>query len=537
VVEERSSSLAHPATLVDCLTTWARRMPDRPALLYFDTAITWSELDVLSDRLAGALQADGFQPGDRLAAMLQNMPQFVIAMLAAWKAGGALVTINPMNQAREVDGILRDSKPHTLLVLDSLMPLAASVCAAIGTEAPRLVGVADAAMQGRNDSRIFAADVSAGGQDGFTRLIDAAAAVHRAAVRGDDAALLVYTSGTTGLPKAAVLSHANIASNARTIAAWYGLDGEPGPILGIAPLFHVTGLVGHIAVTLACGAPLVLCWRFEPAMVRDAIREHRPIFTIGAITAYVALMNLPGIARDDFASFRALVSGGAPVPPALVEEFRALSGHYIHNGYGLTETSAGVIAVPFGSEAPVDPESGTLAVGVPTHGTTVWIADDDGNALPLGEPGEIVISGETVARGYWQRPDDTAAAMRADGFRTGDIGFMDAQGWVYLVDRKKDMINASGYKVWPREVEDVLYTHPAVREAAVVGVADPYRGETVRAVVSLRSGQAIDSAVMQQWCRQRMAAYKVPREFIVMDDLPKTSTGKILRRALRRDAG
>ena len=519
-------------TLLESLRHWTGATGAAPALLYFDRTLSWDELDRLSDRLAGALQADGFRPGDRLAAMLQNMPQFVIAMVAAWKAGGALVTVNPMNQARELEAILRDSRPHSLIVLESLRGLADPVCAKLGEAAPHLIGVADAAMQTRHDPRLFAKP-AAYAEDDLARQIARGVPVHPVAVKPGEAALLVYTSGTTGLPKAAVLSHANIACNAREIAGWYGLDSAPGPILGIAPLFHVTGLIGHVALALACGAPVVLCWRFDPSLVRDTVREHRPVFTIGAITAYVALMNLPDIGRADFTSFRAMVSGGAPVPPALVEQFRALSGHYIHNGYGLTETSAGVIAVPFGQEAPVDPDSGTLAVGVPTGTTRVWIADDDGNPLPIGEPGEIVIQGHTVAQGYWQRPDDTAAAMRQDGFRTGDIGFVDAQGWIYLVDRKKDMINASGYKVWPREVEDVLYTHPAVREAAVVGVADAYRGESVRAVLSLRVGQAIDPDAMRAWCRERMAAYKVPREVLVMDDLPKTSTGKILRRALR----
>jgi len=253
------------------------------------------------------------------------------------------------------------------------------------------------------------------------------------------------------------------------------------------------------------------------------------------MTAYVALTNVPGVTRDHFASFHTIVSGGAAVPPALVASFKELTGLYMHNGYGLTETSAGVIAVPAGREAPVDPASGTLAVGVPVSETHAWIADDDGHPVAIGEIGEIVISGPTVASGYWQRPEESADAMRADGFRTGDIGFVDAQGWVYVVDRKKDMINAAGYKVWPREVEDVLYGHPAIREAAVVGVVDAYRGETVRAVVSLRDGQALDGAAMQAWCRDRLAAYKLPREMLIVGELPKTPSGKILRKDLRGD--
>jgi len=217
----------------------------------------------------------------------------------------------------------------------------------------------------------------------------------------------------------------------------------------------------------------------------------------------------------------------------VIDEFRRRTGQYIHNGYGLTETSAGIISVPSGREAPVDPASGTLSIGVPAFGIDAWIAAEDGSPLPPGEVGEIVVGGPPVASRYWNKPQETAAAMRPDGFRTGDVGFMDEAGWFYLVDRKKDMINASGYKVWPREVEDVLYGHPAIREVAVVGIPHPYRGETVRAVISLKAGASLSPQELAAWCRPRMAAYKQPHEIVVVDELPKTAAGKILRRDLR----
>jgi len=524
-------------TMLDVFRAAVADAGDGPAIHYFDTTLTYADLDRLSDGLAAALIAGGFVPGDRLALMLQNMPQFVIAMLAAWKAGGIAVTINPMNREREVEVILTDAAPHSVVVLDALAPIVQAAADALGDAAPRLIVVGADRMQSRNDRRVIPHPVPGLAADTFDAL--AATPVGPAGLPGvtdDDAvALLVYTSGTTGKPKGAMLSHRNLASNARIIMHWYDLDREPGAVLAMAPFFHVTGLVGHIAVAMAARLPLVLSWRFEPGVVLDAIAEHRPGFTIGAMTAYVALTNVPGVTRDHFASFHTIVSGGAAVPPALVASFKALTGLYMHNGYGLTETSAGVIAVPAGREAPIDPASGTLAVGVPVTGTHAWIADDDGRPVAIGEIGEIIISGPTVAAGYWQRPEESAEAMRADGFRTGDIGFVDAQGWVYVVDRKKDMINAAGYKVWPREVEDVLYGHPAIREAAVVGVGDAYRGETVRAVVSLRDGQAIDSASMRAWCRDRLAAYKLPRELLILHELPKTPSGKILRKDLRGD--
>jgi long-chain acyl-CoA synthetase len=217
----------------------------------------------------------------------------------------------------------------------------------------------------------------------------------------------------------------------------------------------------------------------------------------------------------------------------VVEQFRKRTGLYIHNGYGLTETNAGVIAVPHRAQAPVDPASGALAIGVPKFNVRAWIADETGLPAPVGEAGEIVVSGPTVAPGYWRKPKESVDAMRPDGFRTGDIAFMDESGWFYLVDRKKDLIIASGYKVWPREVEDVLYAHPAVREAAVIGMSDTYRGETVKAVVSLKPGAAASVEDFIEWCRTRMAAYKRPHTIEIVEDLPKTVTGKILRRMLR----
>jgi len=272
--------------------------------------------------------------------------------------------------------------------------------------------------------------------------------------------------------------------------------------------------------------------------VLDAFREYRPSYTVGPATAFMALLARPDAHPDDFASFQVISSGGAPLPPAVVESFRARSGgRYLANGYGLTECSAPCASVPPGAEAPVDPRSGTLAVGVPWPGNMVRILDDAGAEVPFGAPGEIAVSGSMVVPGYWNLPEESAAALPGGELLTGDIGFMDEDGWLYVVDRKKDMINASGFKVWPREVEDVLYTHPAVREAAVVGVPDPYRGESVKAYVSLRPGTAAEPAELVAYCREHLAAYKYPREVEVLGELPKTASGKILRRELRAVAG
>ena len=510
------------------------RAPQAPAILYFDGRISYAELDRLSDGLAGYLAAHGFGAGDRLAVYLQNVPQFVIAILGAWKAGGIAVAVNPMNRAREIGILFADCTPKAVVCHDTTC--GETIGALEPGLRPQIVLTTSAlAFQTRNDPRLFAGmrrQACAGTVD-FEAAIEAGGALPPTpSYKPDDIAFLVYTSGTTGVPKGAMNTHGNVTFNAQTYRDWIGL-GEGEPILGIAPLFHITGLIGHIAAAFITASPLILAYRFEPGVMLDAIEEHRAAFTIGAITAFIAMMNHQNAAPAKLASMTKIYSGGAPIPPSVVTAFRETFGHYIHNGYGLTETNSPTHVVPLSREAPVDPASGALSIGVPAYNTISWICDDEGRELSVGEVGEIVSQGPMIVPGYWNKPDKTAEAIRNGRFHTGDVGFMDKDGWFYLVDRKKDMINAAGYKVWPREVEDVLYTHPAVREAAVVGVADSYRGETVKAVISLRPGASATQEEIIAFCKERMAAYKYPRTVEIIDDLPKTVTGKILRRELR----
>ncbi|MFT4098199.1 MAG: AMP-binding protein [Rhodoblastus sp.] len=512
------------------------RAADKPALIYFDGVVTYAELDRMSDALAAALVARGFAAGDRCAIYMQNMPQFPIAVLGAWKAGGIAVAINPMNRERELTLMLEDCAPKALVCLDQLCAEVISTLPETVARPAIILTTSALDLQTRNDRRVLPAARIAT-PEGAEDLLQVVAANKDAppsnvTPKSEDIAFLVYTSGTTGLPKAAMNTHANVAFNAQAIARWYSA-GDGDAILGLAPLFHVTGLIAHVAKSWALAAPLILCFRFEPSVVLETLAEEKPAFTVSAITAFIALLNHPDCKPDAFASLKVIVSGGAPIPPAVVDEFKARTGHYIHSGYGLTETNAGVIAVPHGASAPVDPATGALAIGVPKFNARVWIVDETGKPAPIGEAGEIVVSGPAVSPGYWNKPKETAEAMRADGFRTGDIAFMDEKGWFYIVDRKKDMIVASGFKVWPREVEDVLYAHPAVREAAVIGVSDSYRGETVKAVVSLKPGASATAADLDAHCRAKMAAYKRPQQIEIVEELPKTVTGKILRRMLR----
>jgi long-chain acyl-CoA synthetase len=253
----------------------------------------------------------------------------------------------------------------------------------------------------------------------------------------------------------------------------------------------------------------------------ETVRAERATFTVGSITVFIALMNAPDVDSDALSTLTKIYSGGAPIPPTTVKAFQAAFGHYIHNIYGLTETTSPSHGVPFGVEAPVDDASGALSVGVPVYNTVVRVVGDDGTDLPPGEIGELVTTGPQVVAGYWNKPEESAAALPGGSLYTGDVGYMDDQGWFYIVDRKKDQINAGGYKVWPREVEDVLYEHEAVREAAVVGVPDPYRGETVKAFVSLRPGKSVTEDVLIAFTKERMAAYKYPRQIEFLDEIPR----------------
>ncbi|SNS24051.1 long-chain acyl-CoA synthetase [Geodermatophilus saharensis] len=512
-----------------------QRDPDGDALRYFDGTVVRRDLDETTDALAAGLLANGFSPGDRLAVYLQNVPQFVMAMVATWKAGGVMVSINPMSRKRELSYLLADSGATVLLSLDTLYDEVAREVVP-DTDVRLVLTTSGLDLQTRDDERLFAG-VTRQRHEGTTDLLEFVEA-HRGqtpppvTLGPDDVAFLTYTSGTTGVPKGAMNTHRNVVFTAQVYRDWVHA-GRDGPVFGIAPLFHITGLIGHVAVTMLVPAPLVLAYRFEPQVVLDAFLEHRPAFTIGAITAFSALLNAPGFSKEHFDSFTSIYSGGAAISPAAERGFFEATGKQVHNAYGLTETTSPMTVTPFGSPSPVDPTSGALSVGVPAPNTVVRIQGDDGQDLPLGEVGEIVAEGPQVVAGYWGKPEETAAGLPGGALKSGDVGFMDPQGWVFIVDRKKDMINASGYKVWPREVEDVLAEHPAVRESAVVGVPDEKRGETVKAFVSLRPGASATPEELIAHCKERMAAYKYPRSVELLDELPKTVTGKILRRELR----
>lgn len=455
-------------TLLDQWEASVERKPGAVALRYFDEALTFGEIDARAEGFGGWLQSQGVRPGDRVAIQMQNDPEFLVAQYGIWKAGAIAVPVSPMFKERELAYQLGDCGARLMVTRE-------------------LVQSAEARTLRREPPH--------------------------------ELAYLVYTSGTTGEPKGAMCPHRCMVHTSGVFEQLLGITPDD-VILGAAPLFHVTGLVAHMALSARAGIPLVLFHRFEAGRAWRMIEQHRATVTVAAITAYIALLNHPLASRERFRSMRKCFTGGAPVAASFVERFERELGVYIHNTYGLTESNSPSHITPLGERAPVDPATGALAVGRPIPGCEATLID-----------GEIALKGANIFPGYWNRPQASAACFRDGWFLTGDIGIQDEDGWFYVVDRKKDMIVCSGFKVYPREVEDVLYQHPSVREAAVIGVPDEYRGETVKAFVALR-GPATEAELIE-FCRERMAAYKYPRSVQFLDELPKTATGKFLRRSLR----
>src|SRR5258706_1049182 len=528
------------ATALDMFRATLQRRPGAPLAHYFDRSITAEQCDAMSDALAVALQARGIEPGNRIAMYLQNVPQVFVTVLAAWKCGAVIVPCNPMLRERELKKVLSGSGCRVLVgqadlygdVAQVAMPSTAvahvittSPLEFLDPEAPLptvLSGMTRMPSPRTADLMTLAAE-HAGQQP---KPVD---------IDGDDVAFMVYTSGTTGDPKGAMNTHRNVVFATSVYRHWIGLA-EADTILGLAPLFHVTGLIGHVTLAMLTGAPLALFYRFDVSEACRLVERHKATFTVSAITAFIALLNSDAMKTRNLKSLTKVYTGGAPTPPGVLADWHERTGTRIQPMYGLTEATSPTHMTPHGLSPPIDPHTGAMSVGVPVFNTYAKVVTEAGYDAAPGEIGEFVIAGPQIVPGYWQKPEETSKALGPDGLRTGDVGFMDEKGWFYLVDRSKDMIVASGFKVWPREVEEVLYLHPAVREAAVVGVPDPYRGETIKAVISLKAGQTVTPDEIKAFTRERMAAYKYPRIVEIMDELPKTTSGKIMRRLLQPTA-
>ncbi|HEX6211495.1 MAG TPA: long-chain fatty acid--CoA ligase [Methylomirabilota bacterium] len=480
--------------------------PEHPAILADGRPMSYRELNDRANRLAHALGAHGVQPGDRVALYLPNIPAFAVCYEAALKVGAVAVSINAIFKRDEVRHILEDSGARVLFTVGELL---ANVPRVDGPALEQLV-VCEGDAQGHPTLEQWLARGAPGG-----RALD----LHR-----DEPAVLLYTSGTTGVPKGATLTHGNVVFNDYACAHHMGVR-QTDRLMLFLPLFHVFGQNAIMNAAFAACATVVLQRRFVPDQALDAIQRERATMFFAVPTIFITLLAMD-LGRWDLASLRYDFSAAATMPQEISRRWTERFGRPVYEGYGLTECS------PFACYNH-DFRHKFGSVGTAVENVELRILDDDGHELPRGEWGEICIQGPGVMKGYWGRPDDTAAAIRGGWLRSGDIGTMDDEGYVFIVDRVKDMINVSGFKVWPAEVEQVLYRHPAVGEAAIYGVSDPVKGEAVRAAVVPREGAAVTAGEIIAFCRERMAAYKAPAAVELVRELPKSPTGKILKRVLR----
>jgi len=490
-------------SLAQLLTDAAAKFPDRPALKLDDTVLNYAFLNEAATRVAGLLKGRGIEPGDRVGIMLPNVPYFAAAYYGILRAGGIVVPMNVLLRGREVGFYLSDSGAKLLFAWH---------------------GFAEAATEGAEHAGAELILVEPGK---FEELVLAAPRAEENEPRaGDDTAVLLYTSGTTGTPKGAELTHDNLRLNCTTTASTLIGVSEQDVILGALPLFHSFGQTCGLNAAVAHGALLTLIPRFEPAKALEIIGRDQVTVLEGVPTMYHAMLNTPHEDADT-SSLRVCVSGGSAMPVEVMKAFEKEFDCIILEGYGLSETS------PVASFNHPNRERKPGSIGTPIEGVEMKVVDDDGNDLPPGEVGEIVIRGHNVMKGYWGRPDATAEVMRGGWFHTGDMARVDEDGYFFIVDRKKDMIIRGGYNVYPREVEEVLYEHPAVSEVAVVGVPDDSLGEEVAAAVVLRPGADATEDDIRAYVKERVAAYKYPRKIWFPDELPKGPTGKILKREIK----
>ncbi|MEO6060455.1 MAG: long-chain fatty acid--CoA ligase [Thermoflexales bacterium] len=532
------STLAYPdQPLQNFLEAAAQAHPDRVATLFFKGKLTYAKLNALADRFAAGLQSSGVKKGDRVAVFLPNSPQFIIAFYGALKAGAVVVPTNPLYTADELSRQVNDSGANTLVCLSKFwstvdaarktMKATNIIVTSIKDYFPPITKILFTLAKEKKDGHraVLPAD------PGVRRWTDfmSAAPARPAPVRltPSDLAVLQYTGGTTGVPKGAMLSHGNLVANALMVKSWSRARDAHEIMLGVIPFFHVYGLTVGMNMSVASAATMVLLPRFDLIDVLTTIDKERPTLFPGVPTMYIAINNHKSIKDYDLRSVQACISGAAPLPLEVAKTFEALSGGKLVEGYGLSEAS------PVASSNPLNGER-REGIGLPFPDTVMRLVDIESGEreVALGDPGEIIIQGPQVMQGYWQRPADTASVIRNGWLFTGDIGVMDADGYFKIVDRKKDMIIASGFKIYPREVEEVVYAHPRVKEAVVVGIPDKYRGETVKLYVVVKEGETLSAEELHAYCKEHLTNYKRPAMIEFRDSLPKTMIGKMLRRVL-----
>ena len=531
----------HTLTYPDADVLWllddtAARFPDHAATVFFGATVTYSQLKTLTDRFASALQRLGVRPGDRVSVHLPNSPQFLIAYYGALRAGAVVVPFNPLYVEREIEQQLADSGTEVAVTLDLIYPRLAEVrqrtrvreviVTAINDFFPPLLRLLYP-LKARREGHVVrvprAKDIHR-----FTDLIASPASPTPVELDPRSVAVLLYTGGTTGVPKGAALTHRNLVCNVLQSRAWFTRL-QPGSDTAVAviPFFHSYGMTSAMNLAVSTGTRLVCLPRFQVDMVLKAIATYRPQIFPGVPTIYTAIISHPQVKQYDLSSISACISGAAALPLEVQNRFETLTGGKLVEGYGLTEAS------PVTHANPIFGTSKIGSIGIPLPDTDARIVDETGTrTLPPGEVGELVIRGPQVMHGYWNKPDETALVLRGGWLFTGDMAKMDEDGYFYIVDRKKEMILTGGLNVFPREVEEVLYTHPAVLEAAAIGVPDVYKGEVVKGFVVLRPGAQATADELIEFCRKNLAPFKVPKTVEFRTQLPKSLIGKILRRVL-----
>jgi long-chain acyl-CoA synthetase len=482
----------------------ARMYGDKAAVRLDGDVLSYAALDEASARLAGLLRARGVAPGDRVGIMLPNVPEFAIVYYGVLRGGGTVVPMNPLLREREVEYYIADSGARVLFVWHQ---------------------VTDEATRGAKTAGADTVVLAPGGL--AEMLADFPPDPQTASRNGQDTAVVLYTSGTTGKPKGAELTHANLGTNAAVTASTLLLLEPEDVVMGCLPLFHSFGQSVALNAAVGVGATLTLIPRFDPALALQVIARDRVTVFEGVPTMYAAMLAAPNRGEVDVSSLRVCVSGGAALPVEVLRAFEETFGCVILEGYGLSETS------PVASFNHPDRERKAGSIGTPIEGVEMRVVDGEGRKVPVGEVGEIAIRGHNIMKGYWRRPEATAEAIPDGWFRSGDLGRLDEDGYFFIVDRKKELIIRGGFNVYPREIEEVLYEHPAVAEAAVIGIPHPSLGQEVGAAVALKPGVQATPEEIRDYVKGQVAPYKYPRHVWIVDALPKTATGKILRREIQ----
>ncbi len=493
--------------LASIVTDSAERSPDSPAIRLGEAELSYAALDDASARLAALLRGKGLEQGDRVGVMLPNVPQFPVAYYGVLRAGGVVVPMNVLLKRREIAFYLEDSGAKLLLAWHGFAEEAREGAAEAGAE---LIEV---------EPGSFSAALAE--QDPVPGLAETAE---------DDTAVILYTSGTTGKPKGAELTHLNLARNAEVSSRTTCEIDQGDVVLGALPLFHSFGQTVGMNASLRVGACLTLVPKFDPGEALATMQRDQVTHFYGVPTMFGALLHHPERESFDISALRTCITGGASMPVEVLRGFEDAFGAVVLEGYGLSETS------PVACSNHPDKERKAGSIGTPIDGVEMQVVDEDDNPVAQGEVGEIVIRGHNIMKGYWQRPDATEEAMRSGWFHSGDMARTDEDGYFYIVDRKKDLIIRGGYNVYPREVEEVLYEHPKIREAAVVGVPHDEWGEEIGAAVVLHDGEELPAEEVSAYVKERIAAYKYPRVVWFLDDLPKGPTGKILKREIELPA-